>query len=1400
MSPAWRYRGGYPGRQQVVNLEQHGGTAVSARVPRPLLRDGSVRNRRSEPGELRDQRADFDRLWFGEAPDVARAPPEGRWSPVPDCPQCGSLMKLREARTGPNQGNRFWGCSDYPRCRGTLEVGEDAVGESLPDSAGLALGPVRELKREPAQTPVDPLPVSWRAAAPDGFLAEYADIGAWPGILKERLRRDDRLRRAVGQCVLYSSSRRERGGASPHARRVSGVLADLLRRGKTPLVTLGVEASALESNGVLSRVAALDKGKDGIRKQLGWRFRDGVRVSVDSLLPGLIRRCGFALEPTVAFDSDAAERGAGAVRGRVGSAMEQRFLEQWVPAALDPQAGHWFTPQASLDRLVESLGGTNDAGPGARRVDFLFSYPNGRPFVVELDGDEHEASVLVDDDRDKALNGVGLEVVRVGNREVEAGAGPGLARVHRLYFKAVESVSGSTDDAIANVVLDCVEAARVQFAVVRAVQYGWLRGGREWRIELTGSSPVAVAGVRDALEMLAALDTLHGGPCEQAAPTLCRVARDAEEIVWRLGDFDRDPGATVAEQRGGAGTERSVAAPGRDFNEPPQRLAIAVDRFAGPFHDLGRHRDADFVIRAACLPVALASDNDGATDRRPIATETREEAEPALRLFLRHVFRKSDFLEGQALAVFNVLKARDTVVLLPTGGGKSIIYQLAGLLVPGPTLVVDPIIALMEDQVRGLREYGIDRAAELSSGLSQRQQEQVLGRFARGEYVFLLITPERLQSPTFREALKEVTETTQVGLAVVDEAHCVSEWGHDFRPAYLGMARNLRHLGADAAGLPPPVLALTGTASRAVLRDMLLALGIDRHRSDAIVRPESFDRGELRYEIRRAPAGDSEPVLRGLLRRLPADWSWPRAEFFEPRGPETRSGIVFVPHVNGRFGLRRVENLVGRSSGAEVESYSGTAPKDFEGDWEKRKRQNAEAFKSNEVPVLVATKAFGMGIDKPNVRFTVHYGMPPSLESFYQEAGRAGRDRLPARCKVVYTEYDPRRSDHLLDPTAGLEEIRQRYGDVQDRGDAFATRDDVTNALFFHVGAFPGIEVEIESAAQVLREIGDLSARRGVEIPFRGQREPKEKVLYRLARIAVLRDYEVEYGREFFRAEIESFDLERSKRALLAYVEATLPARVPGFARRLEDVEGSDHDCVVSLLGMLIDFTYEQIERSRRRAIQESMLLARQAESDGEIRRRLLDYLSEGFGAERIEALLDEREIDLAEWLALVEKVETAMDAGELRGMGIRFLESYPDHPGLLLVRSIAEAMCSDRDDAVSASGIADAFRIGFETYELPKSVLSETMTLMFEMTNVPVAQDSGLAAARALLSLGDDPVFRWAAERTSELALQSPDERIRDEARAWRLGDLTTQLDQLVAKTMDRWKPASGAAAPDGG
>ena len=1186
-----------------------------------------------------------------------------------------------------------------------------------------------------------------------------------PGVLRDRLLHDPRLAQVLSQCVLLSRRDRPRLGTAD-SRLVSALLLKVLRRGRTPLSTLNVERKALHAHGLLDQVSEF--GSDS--PEVGWKPRPGTawRVEPEAVLSIATERIPFVLDPAFGFDS-------GSDDSLVQTGEEAWFLNEWVPKALGENAGHWFTPQAPLDKLLES-GGIAD-GSGARRVDFLFNHPGGRPLVIEIDGPEHDATVEVDEARDDSLRSIGIDVVRATNAEVFHGHGTMLDRIRSRCLEALEAFppASAADRAVPTFVFDCATAAKVQVALARAVEYGWLSADEDWEIDISGAGATAAAGVLDALELLAGLDVLYGG---RAVPASCTVRADGGVVVaWTPTD-------------GGEWVETTHS------RVPTEHVRIAVESRGSAFHTSSDDGPRDFVIRPAFIPALIATEQSFDVRRRAVVTGTYREASGPLRKFLNNVFRKRQFRPMQGEAIFNALRQNDCVVLLPTGAGKSIIYQLAGLLMPGLTLVVDPIVALIEDQVEGLRAYGIDRAVPITGAIDGSAREHLLRRVERGEYQFVLHAPERLQSPQFRSALRALVESSLVNLAVIDEAHCVSEWGHDFRPAYLKLGDNLRRLSADGDNRSPPLLALTGTASRAVLRDMLADLGIDKGRSDALIRPESFDRPEIRFEIvRTSPTVEPQAALRGVLNALPGKFGLPRTEFYRQSGSDTASGIVFVPTVNARtYGLTDVRSVARQATGSEVTIYSGTPPKrgDSRGDrrkWDEEKRANAAAFKTNRVPVLVATKAFGMGIDKPNIRYTVHFGMPMSLESFYQEAGRAGRDRDRALSCVVFSEYDETRSDTLLDLDLDLDMLHEHFKEVErDRH----TGDDVTRALWFHLQAFGGAGQEVDDAAKLIDTLGDLSASQRLAQPFDddGDLKRQEKTIYRLLKLGVIRDYEIDFGGRQFVIHVSPFDLNGCRQRLIDYVRAAKPGKSQPFIRRANEINGGrPRDGALALTRMLIEFTYDEIERSRRRSILEAALLARHASSDAEIRKRLLDYLQEGLGAERIEELLECEEVELSAWWELVGKVQTEMDAGELRGLCIRALESDPDHPGLLLTRALAEAMCSDHDAVVSSKGIGAAIRAAVETYEISRIDIESTVDEMFDLVSAK-ARDLGPPLTVALLDLADaQPECAFVEPSASRRATELDDPRVRAVLATRRIRKVVDQLGAAAAGVVRRYK-----------
>lgn len=341
---------------------------------------------------------------------------------------------------------------------------------------------------------------------------------------------------------------------------------------------------------------------------------------------------------------------------------------------------------------------------------------------------------------------------------------------------------------------------------------------------------------------------------------------------------------------------------------------------------------------------------------------------------LRHYFGHNTFRGGQAEIIDALLAGRDALAIMPTGGGKSLCYQVPALLLPGITLVISPLISLMKDQVSALTASGVP-AAYINSSLSSEQLRSVYRKLRQGMYKLVYVAPERLMGDGFLSLCQSI----DLSLVAVDEAHCISQWGQDFRPSYLKITDFLARLPRR-----PVLAAFTATATEAVRTDILRALAL----RDPLCLTTGFDRPNLYFDV-------LQPKKRmAALRQLIA----------ERNG---KSGIVYCAT---RAAVERVCSDLRAHGIAATRYHAGLS--------DEERRRNQDDFQFDRFPVMVATNAFGMGIDKSNVSFVIHCNMPKSMEAYYQEAGRAGRDGEPADCILLYSPADIVTARALLQTSA----------------------------------------------------------------------------------------------------------------------------------------------------------------------------------------------------------------------------------------------------------------------------------------------------------------------------------------------------------------------------------------------
>lgn len=723
----------------------------------------------------------------------------------------------------------------------------------------------------------------------------------------------------------------------------------------------------------------------------------------------------------------------------------------------------------------------------------------------------------------------------------------------------------------------------------------------------------------------------------------------------------------------------------------------------------------DFNFQPSIAPMSL--------DYLPIKSDA-----DALRFFLKYIFGFDDFREGQLVAIDRLLGRKDSIILLPTGAGKSIIYQLVSLIVPGLVIVISPLVSLIEDQLFNLSDrYGITTAVSITSATSEEEKARKVESIRvmkNNSSSLLYISPERLQVESFRVQIEKLLVANNVFAIAIDEAHCVSEWGHDFRPSYLNIGNLSRRL-FKKGDYVPPLLALTGTASEAVLSDVQRDLNISS--PNAIIRPNTFDRSELHFSIETCESTNKIIYIGNYIKNvLPESFGQSYDDFSVRRGNETISGIVFTPYATSKRGGHYFADSLHyafRNMFPEmgVGCYFSKVPGMYdEQAWKATIREYAKRFKNNELNMLVATKAYGMGIDKSNIRFTIHDGIPSSIEQYYQEAGRAGRDRRQSECVLVFSENDADKNEEFLKPGLTLTELTKLY-DSMPRDE----HDDLNIILFFHVKTFEGIESEYSVVASIMDDLSKTEFIKGGHTQFilpptdEKNKDDVEKkyisAMIRLVMLGIIKDYTYNYN-SLFSITLGSMDKEDIINAYDAYVTSFRKGRSVSERRKLEESTEEGWDFAKYAAHVLIEYVYDFIEQGRRAEIRNMYNLAKSASlvekerQDSYVREQINNYFT--FRDEVKDELNQILSADNAGFDYIqkvfpfhVDKLVLNDDEQEKAISYVpvidRLLESQPDHPGLLILRAVADMKSGRSIHRNVVEYVVAGFRYALDRYSV---------------------------------------------------------------------------------------------------
>jgi len=993
----------------------------------------------------------------------------------------------------------------------------------------------------------------------------------------------------------------------------------------------------------------------------------------------------------------------------------REFFDTILPDYLDDRMclRNLVLPEAKMQDILPSR--ANEFWD--QQVDF---YIPSIKTVVEIDGSSHRSEVQAAKDkyRDEALLADNIEIVRITTKEIEERSSSLQEKLEAIesrvqgnltYSKYMDDYLESSGGEYDNTCLKYDAIMRFQMLILSSITNGTLPlDTPSWKIQI------------------ARTDFDYAEECFSLAAADLRIWFTHFSRLLKL----------------------DIKIPEVEFvdywDDPDISIDFSLFSTYDDQHDLDPvcvYIRNDYYDQADYYEVACAQKLDYKLN---IDKSDSDSDRKTLEFFLKNIFFREkavmedqcgaevEFRDGQLPIIENILRGNDTIGIMPTGGGKSLCYQLCSFLQPGITLIVVPIIALMKDQIKELNNDRINRLDSISSRDSGKEKDKKLEQFSKGKFQFLFISPERFQNKEFRSQIMEISAYRGVVLSVIDEVHCLSEWGHDFRASYLQLVHHLRTYCNGST-----IVGLTATASKAVLEDLKAEFGFidsanikaldDVMRDELIFRRQKVDtRNDKVYEIKK------------VLSQIQQE-GFPGADIFDKNGSDSICGLIFSPTAGGRSKDCCNSLFTALSSDPHLR---GKVSK-FTGQLSEAEKDSAQtSFMDNQTLLMICTKAFGMGINKPNVRYTIHAALPQSMESFYQEAGRAGRTKDTSYCYILYTPDTATRQE--IDEFFSPNTTHSRRVEMREE-DSFSSSD-LETIMFLFDSERDDVDGEFAYIRSILLQLYRLKMNnRPTILPFQNSKGNDElrKIQYALHKLFVLgivTDWTIDYlSLSRGSISVENFhfsdDGADEEKRLLSYIRKYDPLfdlNNPENERYQRVYEEYREKPIQALLRILIEWTNEHIVYSRLQSTRNMREICSPHESDEAFRQSIRDYFKYTDETIRFDNIV-EQPAAFIRWMDLLYKGTYAADKSIIEideataavGALRRYLETYQNNPGLNYLCGMLRLYVDDYEESEGEARLDAAFRTitmenGSFTKEQQESIFQETLSFAknFDLKN----------------------------------------------------------------------------------